>query len=335
MNLRSVLLALVAAVRFVINLGCSLLALGYLAILLIELAPIPTTLSHNLMMLRVDHALTPSIRFVSGSFGWHWPRTTSAPNFAPLLLAIAAVVVRTILDSIFQRVDVALHRMLKGSAPALRARAAATATQPSRLSAESERERAALLKRYREIEDALKSSSRKTCTFLSIDVVGSTQMKVGERKTAIDATFQAYEELVRETFDRYGVWKETWTPDGVMACFLDRDLAVNAAKEILSGLAQFNRESNQLRTPIAVRCGLNEGEVTIFDDSALEKVADHVIDVAGHMQKHAGEDALQISDEVYARLRSTDGFTATGRDVDGYQTYEWKPPVAEAAPAPA
>ena len=34
-----------------------------------------------------------------------------------------------------------------------------------------------LLKGYREIEDALKTSARKHCTFLSIDVVGSTQMK--------------------------------------------------------------------------------------------------------------------------------------------------------------
>jgi class 3 adenylate cyclase len=161
-----------------------------------------------------------------------------------------------------------------------------------------------------------------------MDVVGSTKMKVDERPTAIAATFQAYEELVKKNFAAYGVWKQTWTPDGVMACFLDTTLAVSAAQAILGGLAAFNADHNQLRSPFHVRAGLNVGEVSIFEDSALEKVADHAIDVAGHMQKYAGEDALWLSEEVLGTLASRDGFVATGTEVDGLPAFAWRPHVA-------
>jgi class 3 adenylate cyclase len=325
-SLRSVLLALVAVLRFAVSLLGYAVALGFIAIFALQFVHAPK-IAQSVLMLKVDRYLNPSIHLVSSWFGWRWPHAGS-PSFAPLLLAIAAVFARTILDSIFLRIDFTVRRTLKQAAPQRQRAAASGAQQQYQLSAESEQQRAVLLKRYREIEDALKSSSKKTCSFLSIDVVGSTKMKVGERKTAIDATFQAYEELVKRTFESCGVWKETWTPDGVMACFLDRDLAVSAAQQILSSLARFNDAENQLRTPIAVRCGLNEGDVAIFEDSALEKVADHSIDIAGHMQKYADEDELQISDAFYEKLQKREGFRATGKEVDGFQTYAWKPAVA-------
>lgn len=326
MSLRTALLAIASALRFIVSVVCYAATIGFLAVFALEFMHAPK-LANAPLMRWVEHLLTPAIITFSGWFGWHWPKS-GAPNFAPLILAVAALLVRTLIDSMVLRIDFRIRRILK--APARVRYTADSSAVPShryQLSAESEQQRAVLLKRYREIEDALKSASRKSCSFLSIDVVGSTRMKVGERKTSIDATFQAYEELVKETFESYGVWKETWTPDGVMACFLDRELAVTAAVEILSALEGFNRDQNQLRTPIKVRCGLNEGDVAIFEDSALEKIADHAIDIAGHMQKYADEDTLQISDEFYAKLSKRDGFTATGREVDGFQTYEWRPPV--------
>ena len=338
MALRGVLLFVVSVLRFLAGLAAYAAAIAFLAMFVLEFAHAPA-LEHAPIMVRADHLLTPAVRMLSSWFGWHWPAGESK-NFAPLILAIAVVFARSVLDSILLRLDFAIRRLLKK--PVQLRYKADDAPGGSRhhhyqLSAESEQERSVLLKRYREIEDALKSSTKKTCSFLSIDVVGSTKMKVGERKTAIDATFQAYEEMVKRTFESYGVWKETWTPDGVMACFLDRELAVSAAQQILAALKEFNASENQLRTPIAVRCGLNEGEVAIFEDSALEKVADHSIDIAGHMQKYANEDALQISDALHAKLSKRDGFVATGREVDGFTTYEWKPPVdagvAETAPA--
>lgn len=303
-------------------------AVAFVAMFAFELVHDPKVLDAPVVV-ATDHLLAAYVRAVSSLFGWHWPAGARL-NFAPLMLAVATAIIRTIVETMLLRVDFTIRRRFKKPSRAWTEPVAASAHQQHRLSAESEQQRAVLLKRYREIEDALKSASRKTCAFLSIDVVGSTKMKVGERKTAIDATFQAYEELVRQTFDAYGVWKETWTPDGVMACFLDRELALTAAQQILSALDAFNRDENQLRTPIEVRCGLNEGDVAIFEDSALERVADHAIDIAGHMQKYADQNALQLSGELFGKLHDADGFELTGREVDGFATYQWKPPV----PAP-
>jgi len=202
----------------------------------------------------------------------------------------------------------------------------------ARTSADSEAARDQLLKRYREIEDALKAAKRKHCTFLSVDIVGSAEMKKGESENAIAATFQAYEEMLRNIFEGFGAWKQAWTPDGVMICFLQSDLAVGAAQRVLRTLPRFNQESNRLKTPICVRCGLNEGEVPIYEDSRLEKVADRAIDVAGHMQKQGAPDTLWLSEEVHALLADKSGFHPNGHEVDGYLVYEWDPATA-AAPA--
>ena len=336
MTPRSVLLPLIAIARWLLNIAGYAIALGFLAMLAFEFVAAPK-LAHSALMGRVDHLLTPYVKLVSSWLGWRWPPGESK-NYAPLILAVVTLFARTVIDSVMLRLDFSIRRIFKKPVK-LRYNAdadgGAAGTSRYQLSAESEQQRAVLLKRYREIEDALKSASKKTCSFLSIDVVGSTKMKVDERKTSIDATFQAYEELVKRTFEANGVWKETWTPDGVMACFLDRDLAVSAAQQILASLAEFNRTENQLRTPIAIRAGLNEGEVAIFEDSALEKVADHSIDIAGHMQKYADEDTLQVSDAFYDKMTKREGFEKTGRDVDGFQTYAWKPPVAAVTePAP-
>ena len=70
-----------------------------------------------------------------------------------------------------------------------------------------------------------------------------------------------------------------------MVCYLDVHHAVDAGQRVLKGLEDFNTNRNELQRPFRVCCGLNEGEVIIFEDSKLQKVADRVIDVAGHMQK--------------------------------------------------
>jgi class 3 adenylate cyclase len=244
---------------------------------------------------------------------------------------LLAWVIKIAADAAFQ----SSHRLIGRLLPTAQHAAVAAGGLPGTLgfdsdatSADSEKAREDLLKKYREIENALKSSKRKLCTFLSIDVVGSTQMKIGERETAIAATFQAYEELLRKIFDQYGAWKQAWTPDGVMICFLDRELAVGAGQRVLQSLKKFNENDNKLHTPFRVRCGLNEGEVPIYEDSKLEKIADRVIDVAGHMQKQGTPDTLWLPSEVYNGLGNKAGFQPVETVVDGYQVYVWKPASA-------
>jgi class 3 adenylate cyclase len=219
-------------------------------------------------------------------------------------------------------VDRWLERTIRG----LWARSPAPAVIPSVKSvAESGVHLDELYSEYRRIEKVLKEAQRKRCTFLSIDVVGSSQMKVDENPIAITASFRAYEDLLRRTFLATRAWKEAWTPDGVMVCFLNREQAVQAAKTILESLQDFNARENKLKTPFHVRCGANEGEVVVFEDSNLEKLVDQVIDVAGHMQRSAIPDTLRLSADLYKVLDDSTGFQPTGETVDALATYEWSP----------
>jgi len=240
-------------------------------------------------------------------------------RYVPLVFALVAYLLVLALDRIFA----VIHRELWARAPLPKAQTAV-------LTADSEEAREELLRRHREIEQALNEAKRKRCTFLSIDVVGSTQMKEGESDIDITATFKAYEELLKRTFLLNRAWKQAWTPDGVMICFLDRDRALASGKTILEKLEPFNARDNKLKTPFQVRCGMNEGEVAIFEDTNLEKVVDHVIDVAGHMQKHAGPDTLWLSEELYNSLDDRSGFGPADMQVDGFTVYEWKAPVTAA-----
>jgi class 3 adenylate cyclase/tRNA A-37 threonylcarbamoyl transferase component Bud32 len=262
----------------------------------------------------------PALKYLGAFVGVAWPATPSY-SFLPLFLALAAWGLKVGSDAGFQWLLKTVGNILAGKKHEERDETLIPGLAGMR--ADSKRSREELLKRYRELESALKSSKRKRCAFLSIDVVGSTKMKEGEEETDIAATFQAYEELLKRTFEEHGAWKVAWTPDGVMVCFLQVDLAVAAGQAILKALKEFNATENRLRTSFRVRCGLNEGEVAIYEDSRLEKVADHVIDVAGHMQKQAPPNTLWLGAEIQSLLADKSGFHATGQVVDGLEVFEW------------
>jgi len=253
--------------------------------------------------------------FVSAVAGW---LPAVAKPFAPLILAAIIYFVMILSNRLF-----ALGRHIVPSPkpePTSKAKAASAAAR-----VESEKARSQLYKEYHEIESALKSAKRRRCTFLSVDLVGSTSIKSGESEIAVTATFRAYEDLLRRTFKTTRAWKQSWTPDGAMICFLNLSDAIKAAQTILQELPGFNQRNNRLKAQLAVRCGVNEGDVVIFEDSALEKLVEHTIDVAGHMQKHATPGTLLVSAAVYEALEDRSGFRATGEEVDGYATYEWSP----------
>ena len=265
----------------------------------------------------------PLISGAGSLFGLHWP-TPGYRSLLPLGTCAAAWGIKVLFDELFRQ----FTRLQK---PPQKPKLLTTEGLAEVGGADSEKARTELLKKYQEIEKALKAAKRKRCTFLSVDVVGSTQMKVGkDLDTEVRPTFHAYEEMLRKIFarDQFDAWKQAWTPDGVMICFLDLDLAVGAAQRILQALGTFNEEENKLGVPFRVRAGLNAGEVPIFEDSQLEKIADRVIDVAGHMQKHGTPDTLWVSSEVYDALKDKNGFQPVDAVVDGYNVYEWRPESA-------
>ncbi len=266
----------------------------------------------------------PGIAIPARWVGLRWPPRVGF-SFLPLGGALVVWLIKIAVDALFLASSRAMQR-LAGGKP-IEAGAQGWASTGA-MTADSEKAREELLRRYREIESALKASPRKRCVFLAVDVVGSTRMKSGESEANIAATFQAYEELLKKVFDQFAAWKQAWTPDGVMVCFLQADLALGAAQRILQSLRAFNEADNKLRTPFQVRCGINEGEVPIFEDSKLEKIADQVIDVAGHLQKQAPPDTLWVSEPTYQLFTEKSAFRPITVKVDGYNVYEWQVPSA-------
>lgn len=320
---RSLVLATISTIQRLIDFILNVAILSYLFLFTAQFLH-SIKLHHSL---RIVHDIADPILVLTGSWlGLHWP--SSGPSVLPLVVAAAIWLLKVFVDMFFVRT----HRGVGELLPAPRLAAAGGVplgfadlgfTNRSGGDADSEKAREQLLKRYREIEKILQMSKRKVCTFLSVDVVASTQMKVGEPDTAIAATFQAYEEMLKNIFQQYGAWKQAWTPDGVMACFLQADLGVEAAKNILRSLSKFNQTENNLRMPFHLRCGANMGNVMIYEDSKLEKVVGHVSDVAGHMQKRCSVDCLWISSDLYNVLADKSGFRSMEREVDGQKIYEW------------
>lgn len=184
--------------------------------------------------------------------------------------------------------------------------------------------RLAMLREYNEAKKVLFQEKRKLA-FLAIDVVGSTKMKIGEDKLAIEHAFSEYKKFIERILKSNNVWKVAWTPDGIMCAFPSLDHAVNAAQEVLKGLPWFNDGVHSLKTPFNVRCGVNIGEVVFPDNRNMEEISDEAIDVAGHMQKYAAHGALWLSRETFSQLRQHAGFRPVmDQKVDGHECFEWR-----------
>jgi tRNA A-37 threonylcarbamoyl transferase component Bud32/class 3 adenylate cyclase len=165
--------------------------------------------------------------------------------------------------------------------------------------------------------------------FLAIDVVGSTDMKLGEEKAFIEHDFREYKKMVEAVMEARGALKAAWTPDGVMICFPTVDAAIGAAQDVLKGLEHFNAEVKNIKAPFRVRCGINAGKVTYDKATPMEEMSDRVIDVAGHMQKYAGSDTVFIGRDVLEGSSATEGFKSAGQEVDGYEVFHWKAATAD------
>jgi class 3 adenylate cyclase len=184
--------------------------------------------------------------------------------------------------------------------------------------------RLAMLREYSEAKKFLFQEKRRLA-FLSIDVVGSTKMKIGEDKLVIEHAFVEYKKFVERILKNNNIWKVAWTPDGIMCAFFTTEDAVHAAQEVLAGLGWFNDGVHQLKMGFNVRCGVNAGEVVFPEDKAMEEISDEVIDVAGHMQKYAAHGALWLSRSVMMEMSDQKGWRAIpDQKVDGHDVFEWR-----------
>ncbi len=161
--------------------------------------------------------------------------------------------------------------------------------------------------------------------FLSIDVVGSTQMKVGEDRLKIEMDFRHYKEFINKEIAKFGALTTAWTPDGVMVCYPTANDAIGSAKSVISGLRRFNQQVKTVRAEFRVRCGVNAGRVYYDPLIPMEEMSDRVIDIAGHMQKYAAPDSVFASPAIVKMLAPLprEGFRPANETVDGLEVYQW------------
>ncbi|KTD64063.1 adenylate/guanylate cyclase domain-containing protein [Legionella spiritensis] len=180
-----------------------------------------------------------------------------------------------------------------------------------------------LLKDFVRLKKELEKSGR-TLSFLSIDVVDSTGMKQDEDPVIVENDFNQYHDYINQKFKEHGYIKAAWTPDGVMACFNTTEQAISAAKDIILGLVHFNKSVKMMQNDFHVRCGINTGFVYYDLSTPLEEFSDRVIDIAGHMQKHAPVDSVLVAKEIIKPIKSSDVFRKSDSMVDGLEVFEWR-----------
>ena len=166
-------------------------------------------------------------------------------------------------------------------------------------------------------------SMEKDLAFLSIDVVGSTEMKIGEDKTQVEVDFREYMKFIESTVAAQGSLTSAWTPDGVMICFPSPEQALTAAQNVISGLVGFNKNMKTIKANFRVRCGINAGRVYYDRSMSMEQMSDRVIDIAGHVQKYASPNTVGIAKPAVRRLSTREGLKDTGKEVDGHEVYQW------------
>ena len=185
------------------------------------------------------------------------------------------------------------------------------------------RDREQLIREFIETKKKLDEMGR-DLAFLAIDVVDSTGMKQNEEQAIVEHDFKEYKRYVEKCLSAHGCLKTAWTPDGVMSCFNSVDAAVRAAREVITGLEEFNRNIKMMSKEFKVRCGVNSGFVYYDESIPLEEISDRVIDIAGHMQKNAQPNSVCVAKPAIEPLNDRVGFEPAGRVVDGYEVYEWK-----------
>lgn len=180
-----------------------------------------------------------------------------------------------------------------------------------------------LLRVFAETKKKLETFGREVA-FLAIDVAGSAAMKTGEDPSSVQYDFEEYRKLVERIFRARGVLKAAWTPDGVMACFTHVEDACQAGKDVIKSLKRFNQEIKLSKAEFKVRCGVNAGLVYFDESTPLETISDRIIDVAGHMQKHAEPNTVLVARKIIEPLRQLEEFAHTTQVVDGYEASVWR-----------
>jgi len=151
------------------------------------------------------------------------------------------------------------------------------------------------------LSDLLNLSSR-TSTFLSVDVVGSTQLKTGQNEQDIIYTFLAYHKLVSDLAYTHHGEVTNITGDGIMCRFQRAEDAAGLAEDLLSQTPSFNKKQNHLTQPFSLRLGVHTGEVLESESFGSGQIISKTLDIAAKLQQEAEPGHARFSEATVSLL---------------------------------
>lgn len=314
------------ALRWIKNLILTLLIISFFSQFLDNLERYPT-------LNRLNMTVNNSTSFITKEIKKFIPYRYKNIDFSMLILAILIQIIAAQIFSIEQNLRRKSY-LKENPIPPQMPTDTTTQEKPVRadgkemnstltnMSIQESGDRKKMLKQFASLKSKLDEMG-KQLAFLAIDVVDSTGMKQDEDRHIVSFAFERYNELVNESLREYGVLKYSMTPDGIMSCFRTVDDAVNAASCLLKKLEKFNQEEKLIKRDFQIRCGINAGFVYLDDETPLEQVSDRVIDIAGHMQKYAKPNSINIAASAIEPLKNSKGFKETTDVIDGEKVYQW------------
>jgi class 3 adenylate cyclase/CheY-like chemotaxis protein len=154
------------------------------------------------------------------------------------------------------------------------------------------------------LADYLNLSSRMS-TFVSVDVIDSTQLKYGENEQDVIYTFLSYHKLIKQCAYEHHGEVITISGDGMMCRFEYPDDAAAAVQVILKDLPGFNRRQNRLVRPLALRLGVHTGEVYENQSLTSGNIISQTVDLAAKLQQMAPPDRALFSQNTIDLLKQT------------------------------
>lgn len=161
--------------------------------------------------------------------------------------------------------------------------------------------------------------------FLSVDVVGSSELKRGEPELATEHSFAQLQKWFLETARAFGGEVHSAAGDGTMCVFRDDASALRAARALQEGAAEFNRRHNRLSRPFQIRCGVTAGEVAVDPQSSIGQMHSPVIDRAAQLQKSAEPGDIIVSGELAAAgIAELGGLVPGPTSTSGMPSFSWR-----------
>ncbi len=191
---------------------------------------------------------------------------------------------------------------------------------------DSQTERQDLLRQLVDLQDRLRSGEQ-SISFLSLDVVGSTQLKQNADSLSVEYTFTEYHNWVSWIVTKYGGKVHSTAGDGVTCAFEHPQQAYSAARYMQSGIVELNAFKNKIGSPIVLRAGIHYGVVNAPAGEDITKLNfASVIDIAAHMQKVAPPGGIAISEAAAQYVPG--GAMAIGREqveISDTKGWVWQP----------